>query len=335
MRRDLGALALACIAALPAAAETAATDTALAEARSLVDQGRPAEAVARLSPLDDGTDPRVGQLLGVAHYHANDHVRAIERLSAVVDRLEPLSLERREAVQVLGLASYLAGRIAEAVPFLEQTREALPDNAELGYILGLAYAQTRQPERARHAWARTFGTDPDSAAGHLLAARLLLRLEFDAQADAELKQALARDPKLPVAHFLLAQTALFRGRVDEGIALLERELALNPADSMAYYRLGEALTRQAQWERAIAALQKSIWLNPHYSAPYIVLGRAYMRKAQPGSAEGMLRKAIELDPNNKAAHYLLGQVLQQTGRLEEAKGEFAIAERLQGEPERR
>jgi Flp pilus assembly protein TadD len=42
----------------------------------------------------------------------------------------------------------------------------------------------------------------------------------------------------------------------------------------------------------------------------------------------MLRRAIEYDPNNRSAHYLLGQLLQQTGRVEEAQREFAIAERL-------
>ena len=50
------------------------------------------------------------------------------------------------------------------------------------------------------------------------------------------------------------------------------------------------------------------------------------------TAEGMLTRAIEYDPNNRSAHYLLGQLLQRTGRSEEAKREFGIAERLQGQP---
>jgi Flp pilus assembly protein TadD len=48
----------------------------------------------------------------------------------------------------------------------------------------------------------------------------------------------------------------------------------------------------------------------------------------------MLRRAVEFDPNNKSAHYLLAQVLQQTGRAEEARREFEVAERLHGEVER-
>jgi Tfp pilus assembly protein PilF len=44
----------------------------------------------------------------------------------------------------------------------------------------------------------------------------------------------------------------------------------------------------------------------------------------------MLKRAIQYDPNNKSAHYLLAQVYQQTGRPDEAKREFAVAEKLQG-----
>jgi Tfp pilus assembly protein PilF len=54
-----------------------------------------------------------------------------------------------------------------------------------------------------------------------------------------------------------------------------------------------------------------------------------MKKGQPLTAEGMLRRGIQYDPNNRSAHYLLGQLLQQMGRVEEAKREFDIAEKLQ------
>ena len=103
---------------------------------------------------------------------------------------------------------------------------------------------------------------------------------------------------------------------------------------MAFSQLGDALVRQGKLDEGVLALQQSIWLNPFYSAPYIVLGKAYMKKGQPATAEGMLTRAIQYDPNNRTAHYLLGQLYQQMGRLEEAKREFAIAERLQGQPGR-
>lgn len=303
----------------------------LSEARLLINQGRPQAAIEKLKALGEPGRTDVAHLLGVAYYHADDHLHAIEQLARIVGKLPEGSLEQREAVQVLGLSNFIVGRFAEAVPLLEATRVWAAGNAELGYVLGQAYVQTHQPDRARQVFAATFGVTPDSAAAHLVAAQMMIRLEFEAAAETELKRAIEKDPKLPQAHALLGQLAIFRGRLDEGIALTEREIALNPANAMAFSQLGDALVRQGKWDEGIAALQKSIWLNPFYSAPYIVLGKAYMKKGQPATAEGMLTRAIQYDPNNRSAHYLLGQLFQQMGRLEDAKREFAIAERLQGQ----
>jgi tetratricopeptide (TPR) repeat protein len=320
----------------PGAAATQEADAVgpvLAAARALVDQGRPKAAIEKLQTLD-ANDPRVAQALGVAYYHADDPVRAIELLKPALPRLPADSLEGREAAQVLGLSLYVAQHLSEAIPYLEQTRVWAPDNVELLYVLGNAYIQTRQPDRARECFARLFRVPADSAAAHLLTAQMMVRLEFEEFAEAELKKAVAKDPRLPQAHFLLGQAALFRSRWDEAVALMQKELEVNPGSAMALYRLGEIYTRQGRWDEAIAALQKSLWINPAFSGPYILLGKAYTKKGQPATAEGMLRRAVEYDPNNKSAHYLLAQLLQQTGRVEEAKREFEIAERLQDAPDR-
>ena len=68
------------------------------------------------------------------------------------------SIERREAVQVLGL-SLLPGRPLRRRGAAASKRRAqwAAGNAELGYVLGQAYIQTRQPDRARAGFARTFG----------------------------------------------------------------------------------------------------------------------------------------------------------------------------------
>jgi tetratricopeptide (TPR) repeat protein len=272
---------------------------AIAEARKQLDAGQAAPAIATLEP--------------------------------VVSRLAPESTERREAVQILGQAHYLSGHLVEAIPYLEEARRAQPLDPKLSYALGTAYAQTRAPAKAREAFARVFHLEPESAAAYLLSGQMMNRLELEDLAESELREAIRRDPRLPEAHYLLAQIAIFRSRLDEGLALLRKELAINPAHAMSLYRVGDVYSRQQKWPEAIDALQQSIWMNPYFSGPYILLGKAYSRTGQPGPAEDMLRHAIEYDPNNKSAHYLLGQLLQQTGRPEEAKREFAIAEKLQGD----
>jgi tetratricopeptide (TPR) repeat protein len=306
----------------------------LAQARRFINEGKPRAAIEKLITLAEPRRPEVSHLLGVAYYHADDYPHAIAQLSAIVDRLPADSTERREAVQVLGLSYFVTGRFPDAVPLLEATRTWAAGNSELAYVLGQAYVQTRQPDRARETFGRMFGVAPDSAAAHLVTAQMMIRLEFESAAETELKRAIEKDGRLPQAHLLLGQLALFRGRLDEAVALTEREISLNPANALAFSQLGDARLRQSKWDDAAVALQKSIWLNPFYSAPYILLGKTYMKKGQPATAEGMLLRAIQYDPNNRAAHYLLGQLLQQMGRPADAKRHFDIAERLQGQPGR-
>jgi tetratricopeptide (TPR) repeat protein len=308
-------------------------DTAVAEARALLNQDKPDAALERTKALD-AFDPRVALVRGVAQYHKGDAVAALATLEPLVARLAPESVARREAVQVLGLSHYLAGHLEQALPLLEETRTWAADNLELNQILGNVYLQTQKPDKARDCFAHAFGVPPDSGPAHLLAAQMMIRVEQEALAEGELRQAIAKEPKLPQAHFLLGEIALFRGRLEEAVALTREEIALNPGNAMAWSQLGDAFVRAQRWDDAAAALQKSIWINPYYSAPYILLGRAYMKKGQPATAEGMLRRAIEYDPNNKSAHYLLGQLLQQTGRPDEAKRELEAADRLQGQPGR-
>jgi tetratricopeptide (TPR) repeat protein len=309
-------------------------DDALKEARTLIDRGQARAAVEKLEPLKAAGDPRVRQLIGVALYHADEYAPAVEQLLAVRDALPADSIERRETDQVLGFALHLLGRHAEAIPWLEKTRAHTPNHPELNFILGQAYAHANQSGPAREAFARSFGLTPDSAITHVVAAKQLIRLEKEVMAEEMLRQAIKLDPKVPQAHYLLGQLAMYRGRLDEAATLTASELAINPADAMALYQMGDVFTRQARWDDAIRVLQQSMWLNPFYSGPYILLGRAYMKKDQPATAEGMLRRAIDYDPNNRTAHYLLAQLLQQTGRADEAKREFAIAERLQNQPGR-
>ena len=58
---------------------------------------------------------------------------------------------------------YVEGRLAEAIPYLEEALAVKPDD-KVAYALARAYALTRQPEKARVSIARTFQLQPDSAA---------------------------------------------------------------------------------------------------------------------------------------------------------------------------
>src|SRR5260370_29307217 len=128
----MNSLLLGLLLALVGGANTPPPDVAavLAEARALVTRGQPAAAIQKLLPLDR-KDPRVAQLLGVAYYHTDDHVRAIELLTPAAGELPAGSPEAREAEQVLGLALYLAGKLPESIPHPQKTPVWAGGNNEL------------------------------------------------------------------------------------------------------------------------------------------------------------------------------------------------------------
>ena len=311
-------------------------DARIRQANELLKQGKPDQAVKFLQEWEgkEPNDTALNYWLGKSFYQQGKYLEAIGKLKVSLPKLEKTTAEYKDAVQMLGLSHYVIGHLAESIPYFEQIVKWSPENNEITYALGISYIQTRQPAKSREIYARLFGVVANSAAAYLLNAQMHVRQRFEETAEIELVQALKLDAKLPQANFVLGELAIYRAEIDKGIEYLNKEIALNPSNGMAFYRVGEALTRQLKWDDAIPPLQKSIWLNPFFSGPYIVLGKVYLKKGVLGNAESVLRRAIAMDPNNFGAHHLLAQTLQQNGKIDEAKTEFALAEKLRGSSEK-
>ncbi len=280
------------------AAEPQANASVVAQAQSLLSAGKLDAAIQMLSVAARAkvADPQVNYFLGQAYYQKEDYPHAVEFLSMVIKQLPANSQQYRQGVKMLGFSQYVLGHLQEAIPYLEQVAAWVPDNLEVAYALGISHIQTRDLEKSRAAFARMFKVQPSSAAAYLINAQMMVRQQFEELAEQELKRALELDPKLPQAHFLLGEMAIYHADVERGIALLQKEIKINP--------------------------------NPYFSGPYIVLGKVYLKKGDLPNAESMLRRAAQMDPNNFSAHHLLAQVLQRGNRADEAKREFALAEKL-------
>jgi tetratricopeptide (TPR) repeat protein len=258
-------------------------------------------------------------LAGLASYRHHDYVAAVKSLKEAVPGMPQDSVQYRETLQMIGRSEYLAGHIPEAIPWLEKARAAGAGDNELLFALGNSYLQAHQVPKGKAAFAELYGVPAESGAARLVTAHLLIRLELEDEAQAELEAALAREPKLPEAHYMLGEIAIGRTQIDRAVDELNREIALNPGFAMAYYRLGDAYTRREDWEHAVPPLQRAVWLDPTYSGPYILLGKTYQKQGDLAEAERMLRRALQMDPRNASAHYLLGRTLIQSGHEEEGK----------------
>ncbi len=312
----------------PKPKETVSPETALSDARRLSQQGKFDEALAKLEALAVKEPDLKGLAheLGVTYYKKSVYLKAVANFKKALEE----NPGDNEAIQLMGLSYYLAGRPAEAIAPLEKVQTWFPSaNVDASYILGICYIQTKEYPRARKAFAKMFDVSADSAASYLFTARMLLRQDFVPVAEEYAKKAVVLDPKLPLAHSLLGELYLYKSRLPEAIEQFQKELELNPGDAAVYYKLADAYSRLQKYEEAERLLQRSIWLDATSTGPYILMGKVLEKKGETALAVRALQRAIAMDPNNPMPHHLLGQAYRELGRADEAERELKLSEQLQ------
>jgi len=125
------------------------------------------------------------------------------------------------------------------------------------------------------------------------------------------------------------------GRPDEAATWYERALALEPGYPVAAGNLGKIRLDRGDLDGAIELFRQTVRGSPDY--PYarqdlaIALVQRGMkatgdaRKRDWQEAEAVLRETVRMQPGFHGGHLTLGQLLFVTGRIEEARSEFAQA----------
>jgi tetratricopeptide (TPR) repeat protein len=308
----------------PASTEAKAS---LAQANSLLNEGKPDEALTILEGLA-ATDPNIPgleTLLGKACFQSKRFPQAIDHLKAAL-RQTP---DDPESTQLLALSYYAYGDYQKALPLLEQLGPQLPkSNADGQYLLGTCYLLTQRWDDARKTFAQMFSVPPESAMAYLMFGKILIRQRMEQRAIPEIEKALALDPRLPMAHFLLGEIDLFKKEPQAAISEFQKELAINPTVWLVYWRLGDAYVRLENYDEAEKVLKEAIWLNEWSSGAYILLGQISLKRGDSGIAVGFLEHALRLDPQNYWVHYFLARAYQNLGRTAEAKQHFEVSKTL-------
>ena len=315
-----------------AVAQTAADTTRpdAAELERMVETGRAEKVLPQLTQLAGEAPPMRGiqRVRGSALYALNRFQEADDAFRAALVQ-DP---NDTAAMQLRGLTLFRLGRPAEAIPLLEKAHTWTTETrVDPNYVLALCYLDTRRYDDSRRAFAEQYGFAPESGAAHLLMARMLLRRESVAVAQAEAQRALELEPGLPLAHELLGEAALAGEHLDVATTEFELEAKRNPLFAGVYDRLGDAYARKGDLVRAQQALERALLLEPTATAPYILLGKVLLKRQDPVSATGYLERAERMDPANSMTHNLLAQAYRGVGRAEEAHRENELAQKLQAD----
>jgi tetratricopeptide (TPR) repeat protein len=212
---------------------------------------------------------------------------------------------------------------------------------ENGYELAVADLDLGDGKAAARIFSEMLGSFGDTAAIHMYFGQAYGRSDFQDDAVAEFKKAIAKDDKLPGVHYSLAAAYLStsgNSKLPEAEAELKKEIALSPNYAPAYAALGHLLAQQQDAPTQLEAendLKRATELDPHSPDAFLYLGQFFADAHKLPEAEAALRQSIALttDVSRNAfqvqkAHYLLGRLLMQSGDVEAGKQEIATSQTL-------
>ncbi|MGH9587401.1 MAG: tetratricopeptide repeat protein [Acidobacteriaceae bacterium] len=214
----------------------------------------------------------------------------------------------------------------------------LDPNFEDGYALAVACLDMDDGKCADRIFTEMEASFGDTAPLHMEFGRAYSQSDFPQKAVAELKKAIAENPRMPQAHYLLAASYLASaeaGSLVKAKAELKKELEVSPKDFLTYAALGHIAVTQHQYDDAAAYLKKAIALNPDNPDAYLYSGQMNYEMHRTAEAEAALREAIaktkDVSRNRyqiQKAYYLLGRLLIRSGQRAEGQKEMNVAQKL-------
>ncbi|HEY8233908.1 MAG TPA: tetratricopeptide repeat protein [Vicinamibacteria bacterium] len=283
-----------------------------------------------LAAMADGRQPT--QHLAMALLELGEAKEAVTLMTHLATRnARDMGIRR-----LLAQALILAGRPGEALQELEAARTVAPDDLETLYVLASGNLRMKKLAAAEELFAELARQRP-IAATHVLIGRTWRDYNEHARARAELKKALALDPRARRAHYYLGMVAAIEdlASLDPAIAEFQEELKLAPDDLPTNLSLGLAFVMARRYEEAIPPLSKAVRWQPPQASAFHFLGRALVALERPAEAKAALERALELakktgreDSQLRNIEYQLGLALRQLGQAEPAAAHFAEAERL-------
>lgn len=135
-----------------------------------------------------------------------------------------------------------AGKLAEAVPYLEAVNKAEPGNAAVLYNLGLCYSELDQFDEAIIRLKRAVQLDPTHSHSWIGIGNAYHRMRKPEQALEAFTEALRLNPKDAYTQRNMGGMLLAMNRPDEGVAYLRNALALMPDDPQSIFGLALGLS---------------------------------------------------------------------------------------------
>ena len=228
-------------------------------------------------------------------------------------------------------------RPEDAVALFEQVLELQPTASAVHYMLGLAYRDLGELDRAREQLAASGEVlvkahDPlaDALAQRVRGASLYISRgnlaliagnhELAIQAYGK---AVAATPEDLLAIQGLAHAYARSGRTDQAIALYEQIVETSPGEAVMLYNLGTLLSEIGREQEAEAALRSALEIAPELTDARFNLALMEEQRGNWAAALAQYEAIIEQAPEDLEVDVHRGNALAHLGRTSEARTELA------------
>jgi len=295
-------------------------------------QGNPAAALAALKGIETGSRfaRRARFLTGVSQLELNKYDEAFATFKQLYD-------DRPDAAVLnnLGIVQLRRGSTPETgkpVYYFTKATDAEPDDTDLLFNLGYAYAMDRDPQAAIYWLREAVRRNPTDADAHFVLAAELDAAGNTVEAGRERELAAQLSAKYAERRSDALPRGLERTRydlenrrftaVDQAIGTTARQ----DQRDVAQYHLDRAqrLFEQERDREALSELRRAVFLSPYQAEAHLLIGRIYLRAGRPREAVDPLKISV-WSQDTVAARVALGDAYLRLKDLGAARAQLQRA----------
>jgi tetratricopeptide (TPR) repeat protein len=217
-----------------------------------------------------------------------------------------------------------AGDLPGAARIYETILDDDPADAQALQYLGLNLSQGEDPERGVDL-LREAVLIADDPVTHLVLAQAQFLAGHLAEAIAEFRRCLLRDPMLAPAYAGLGRALRAAGALADAEVELRRALVLEPQNTATHLELSALLRDAGRPVDAAVAADAAILLQPDDATAWMALGNALLDAGEPTAAVAVQSRAAALAPDHELVHYNLGNALRAAGQEAAAEEAYRAA----------